>query len=95
VVDAAVNLFSILLPLQDGSAAARILSQLIDSVKSPKLERNAGRRAAVTVNAVVALVLMFREATVSPQRRLRETLGSSQVTSLLANFLKVVLLAIS
>lgn len=89
VVDASIRLFSQLFPVQDASTAAKVLGHLVDSVKSPKLERNVGRKAAVTVNAVVALVLGLREATNVHQRRCKETLGASQVTSAISGFLKV------
>jgi hypothetical protein len=89
VVDAAIDLFAQLLPLQDLAAASRIVSQLVDSVRSVKLEKNTGRKSAVSINAAVALVLALRQATMSHFRHTRETLGSSQVTSTLAPFLKV------
>lgn len=89
VVDTAIDLFARLLPLQDLTSTTRIISQLLDSVRSPKLEKNAGRRAAVSVNAAVALVLALRHATTAHFRQTRETLGSSQVTSVLSPFLKV------
>lgn len=89
VVDASIQLFSQLLPIQDAQSASRVLGQLAESVKSPKLERNSGRKAAVTVNAVIALVLALRTANTSHQRRTREVLGSSQVTSVISTFLKV------
>jgi hypothetical protein len=89
VVDAAIGLFAQLLPLQDLASASHVISQLLDSTRSSKLEKNAGRKAAITVNCTLALVLALRVATTSHFRHCRETLGSSQVTSLLSPFLKV------
>jgi hypothetical protein len=89
VVDAAIDLFAQLLPLQDLASTSRIVSQLVDSVRSVKLEKNTGRKSAVFINAAVALVLALRQATTSHFRHCRETLGNSQVTSTLAPFLKV------
>lgn len=89
VVDAAIDLFAQLLPLQDLTSTSRIVSQLVDSVRSVKLEKNTGRKSAVSINAAVALVLALRQATSSHIRHPRDTLGSSQVTSALAPFLKV------
>ena len=85
-VNAAVQLFAQLLPLQDLSVAVRSVTQLIESTGSPKLEKNSGRKAAVSVNATIALVLALRQVTTA---RGRQVLGSGQVTSLLAPFLKV------
>ncbi|KIK61652.1 hypothetical protein GYMLUDRAFT_73165 [Collybiopsis luxurians FD-317 M1] len=92
VVDSAVNLFAELLPLQDLGSITRAITQLLDSVRSPKLEKNIGRKAAVLVNAAIALVLALRTATTSHFRESRETFGSSQLTNLLSSFLKETLI---
>lgn len=89
VVDAAIDLFSQLLPLQDVAASSRIVTQLVESVRSVKLEKNVGRKSAVSINSAVALVLALRQATNSHFRQTRETLGNAQVTTTLAPFLKV------
>lgn len=88
-MDAAIDLFAQLLPLQDLTSTSRIITQLVDSVRSVKLEKNTGRKSAVSINAAVALVLALRQATASHFRHARETLGNSQVTATLAPFLKV------
>ncbi|KAG6857124.1 hypothetical protein H0H87_009256 [Tephrocybe sp. NHM501043] len=87
VVDTAIELFAQLLPLQDLVSTTRIITQLLESVRSPKLERNSGRKAAVHINATVGLLLALRHATTSHFRQARETFGSSQITSLLSPFL--------
>lgn len=89
VVDSAIDLFAELLPLQDLTSIARTITQLLESVRSQKLEKNVGRKAAVLVNAAIALVLTLRSATASHFRESRETFGSSQVTNLLSSFLMV------
>ncbi|KAJ3852125.1 clathrin-coated vesicle protein [Lentinula lateritia] len=88
VVDSAINLFADLLPLQDLSSIIRTITHLLDSVRSSKLEKNVGRKAAVIINAAIALVLTLRSATTSHYRESRDTFGSSQVTNLLSLFLK-------
>ncbi|KAF7337120.1 Clathrin-coated vesicle protein [Mycena venus] len=89
VVDTAIELFAQLLPLQDLTSTIKILTLLVESVRSPKLEKNAGRKAAVFINAAVAVVLALRQAMASTQsRRAKDTLGSAQVTALLSPFLK-------
>ena len=89
VVDTAIELFARLLPLQGLMASIKIITQLVESVKSPKLEKNAGRKAAVFINATIALVLALRNATFSQFRQARDTFGSTQITSLLSPFLMV------
>ncbi|KAJ7472591.1 clathrin-coated vesicle protein [Mycena latifolia] len=89
VVDTAIELFAQLLPLQDLTSTVKIVTLLLESVRSPKLEKNAGRKAAVFINAAVAIVLALRQAMATTQsRRAKDTFGSSQVTTLLSPFLK-------
>ncbi|KAJ7066512.1 clathrin-coated vesicle protein [Mycena amicta] len=88
VVDTAIELFGQLLPLQDLTTTTKIVTLLVDSVRSPKLEKNTGRKAAVSVNGAVAMVLALRQAMATQTRRARDTFGSSQVTALLSPFLK-------
>ncbi|OBZ74420.1 HEAT repeat-containing protein 5B [Grifola frondosa] len=87
-VDAAITLFAQLLPVQDVTQATRMVTQLLDSTGSVKSEKNSGRKAAVMINATVALVIALRQATSS---HARQVLGSAQVTTLLSAFLKDVL----
>lgn len=89
VCDAAIELFSQLLPVQDLSTTVRTINHLIESSQSPKLDKNAGRRAAVIVNSVVAIVRTLRVSMISHHRQAKDTLGHSQVTSALGAFLKV------
>ncbi|KIK24912.1 hypothetical protein PISMIDRAFT_97684, partial [Pisolithus microcarpus 441] len=88
VVNAAIELFARLLPSQDLTTTTRLVTQLTELVKSPKLDRNAGRKAAVVVNAAVATVQTLRYATTTHYRQARETLGHLQVTTALTGFLK-------
>ncbi|KAG1754151.1 armadillo-type protein [Suillus lakei] len=88
VCDAAIELFSQLLPAQDLSTTLRTISHLIESNRSSKLDKNAGRRAAVMLNSVVAIVRTLRVSMISHHRQSKDTLGHSQVTSALGAFLK-------
>lgn len=88
IVDAAIDLFARLLPLQDTTSTVRTITQLLEAVRSPRLEKNTGRKAAATINATIALALTLRNATTSHYRQARDTFGSSQVTTLLSPFLK-------
>jgi hypothetical protein len=87
VVDAAIRLFGALLASQDTSSATRTLQQLVESVRSPKLEKNNGRRLAVLFNAVIAVSLALREA--GSRRAARETFSQASVTAVLSPFLLV------
>ncbi|KAH9948465.1 ARM repeat-containing protein [Amylocystis lapponica] len=87
-VDAAIHLFAQLLPLQDLSLTVQTVNQLIESIGSVKSDKNSGRKAAVTINGAVALVLALRQTTTS---RARQVLGSTQVTTPLSAFLKDIL----
>ncbi|KAF7309872.1 Clathrin-coated vesicle protein [Mycena indigotica] len=88
VIDTAIELFAQLLPLQDLATTTKIVTLLVESVRSPKLEKNTGRKAAVSINGAVAIVLALRQAMATQARRARDTFGASQVTSLLSPFLK-------
>ncbi|KAG2033122.1 armadillo-type protein [Suillus americanus] len=88
VCDAAIELFSQLLPAQDLSTTLRTINHLIESNRSPKLDKNAGRRAAVMLNSIVAIVRTLRVTMISHHRQSKDTLGHSQVTSALGAFLK-------
>jgi HEAT repeat-containing protein 5 len=87
VVDTVIELFARLLPLQGLTSTTEIIKQILESVRSPMLEKNAGRRSAVFINATITLVLALRNATVSRFRQARDTFGNAQVTSLLSPFL--------
>lgn len=89
VVDTSINLFAQLLPLQDLTSTTRIVAQLLESVRSQKLEKNSGRKAAVYINTGIALVLALRHAMTFHARQARDTLGNPKVTSLLSPFFKV------
>ena len=88
VVDAAITLFSQLLPLQDPSLCTKTVTQLAEGCRSPRLERNIGRKTAVFVNATTAIMLALRVAGSGAQRQAKETFGSQQVSSTLTELLK-------
>jgi hypothetical protein len=89
VTNCAIELFAALVPLQDARASGKIIAQVVESVRSPKLEKNTGRKAAVFVNATIAFLLALRSAMAFNVRQAKESLGGSQVTSIMADFLKV------
>lgn len=56
VVDSAIDLFTVLLPMQPPKVQESILEQIATFLASKSLERDPGRKAAMTVNIAVALL---------------------------------------
>ncbi|KAI0311044.1 clathrin-coated vesicle protein [Amylostereum chailletii] len=88
VVDAGLHLFAYLLPLQDLNTTGRTIAMLVDTVRSPRFDRNVGRKAAVQVNATMAIVLALRQASAASTRAVRDVFGSANITSILSSYLK-------
>jgi hypothetical protein len=89
VVDAAIRLYGSLMPNQTITGCATVLQHQLEFVRSPKLERNNGRRLAVKFNSVVTLLLALREVTASGRRSAKETFGHQSIVLLLSPFLLV------
>lgn len=66
-----------------------VVKQMIDAVTSPKLEKSAGRKASVTINATVATLLFLRHASGNHSRQMREAFADAQIVSSLSTFLQV------
>lgn len=60
VVNSAIDLFTALLPMQQPKVQESILEQIATFLASNTLQRNPGRRAAMTVNVAVALLGTIR-----------------------------------
>ncbi|TFY79847.1 hypothetical protein EWM64_g4165 [Hericium alpestre] len=88
-VDAALQLFARLLPQQDLSVASRLVTQLTESARSSKFDKNVGRKAAASINVTIAVTLALREASASSTRQVRDVFGHVQMTSPLSAILKV------
>lgn len=56
VVNSAIDLFTILLPMQQPKVQESILEQLATFLASKSLDRDPGRKAAITVNVAVAIL---------------------------------------
>lgn len=56
VVNSAIALFSVALPLQSAKIQESVLEQLSTYLAAKSLQRDPGRKAAVTVNIVLALL---------------------------------------
>lgn len=89
VVDAAVEVFSWLLPSQSPECYTRILEQLATFTRSPKVERNPGRRMAILVNASVALVGVLRFSMASASKHAGDKIALPQVSKHMREIAKV------
>jgi HEAT repeat-containing protein 5 len=89
VVDSAIRLFAELFVVQDVPSASRVVTEVLESVRSAKLDKNAGRKAAVLMNVSVAFVLSLRLATVNSSRRGKDIFGDARIVATLSSFLKV------
>ncbi|KAF9169523.1 hypothetical protein BGX21_008690 [Mortierella sp. AD011] len=56
IIDAAIELFAILLPLQSSALQGSLMDDLSRMLKSSTLDKNPGRKMAIQVNAVVAIL---------------------------------------
>ncbi|KAG0005572.1 hypothetical protein BGZ79_003817 [Entomortierella chlamydospora] len=56
IIDAAIELFAILLPLQSSALQGSLMDDLSKMLKSSTLDKNPGRKMAIQVNAVVAIL---------------------------------------
>ncbi|QRV99686.1 HEAT repeat protein [Ceratobasidium sp. AG-Ba] len=88
ITDAAITLFSSLLPLQEHSNVQSNLQLLVDSCRSTRLDRNAGRKTSVMANTAVALAQMLRIATEGAGRKAKDSLGTPNVVALLGELLQ-------
>ena len=63
VVNSAIALFAMAFPLQDPKIQESVLEQLTTSLSAKSLARDPGRKAAITVNVVLALLGTLKVAT--------------------------------
>ncbi|KAI0030727.1 clathrin-coated vesicle protein [Vararia minispora EC-137] len=87
-IDAGLNLFACLFPAQNVPTAVKVVSALMDALRSPKFEKNIGRKAACRVNAAISIVLALRRAMNDPSRNSRDIFANSVVSSTVSSFLK-------
>ena len=62
LVNAAIVLFATALPVQSSRIQEGVLEQLATSLSSSRLQKDPGRKAAVTANAAMALLGMLKVA---------------------------------
>ncbi|KAF9898040.1 hypothetical protein BX616_004571, partial [Lobosporangium transversale] len=87
VIDAAIELFAILLPLQSSALQGSLMDDLSKMLKSSVLDKNPGRKMAIQVNTVVALLgaskYAMAESKKHEQRAFEGPLASSLSQSIL------------
>ncbi|BGP57657.1 hypothetical protein JCM8202v2_005301 [Rhodotorula sphaerocarpa] len=84
IVDAAIELFALYFPLQEGGNQAALVQQLFNNSRSFKLERNPGRRHAILANAITAVLGALRQS--------RRAIDGVQVATTMRDFVKHALL---
>ena len=62
VINASITLFAVSLPLQPAKVQESILEQMATMISAPALQRDPARKAAITVNVAVALLLTLKVA---------------------------------
>lgn len=85
VIDAGVDLFSVMFPLQSLEGQVQSLATLSSHVRSGKLEKNPGRRQAVLANTMAAL----RRSLSNVEGRGRKGIASSQVSDMIRALVQV------
>ncbi|KAG9005771.1 hypothetical protein FRB90_010205, partial [Tulasnella sp. 427] len=73
-------------PPADATSAAKTINQIAQHIRSPRLDRNLGRKAAIQINATAALLFTLRLAAQS--RPARDVLGGGQVAEAVVGILK-------
>ena len=88
VIDAGLELFSIMFPHQSVEGQVQSLATLSSHVRSGKLERNPGRKQAVLANTVAALHRSLSSSE-SAGSRSRKSFSGAQVGDLIKSLLQV------
>ncbi|KAF9084004.1 hypothetical protein BGX23_010924 [Mortierella sp. AD031] len=88
VIDAAIELFAILLPLQSSVLQGSMMDDLSKMLKSSTLDKNPGRKMAIQVNAVVALLGATKYAMTEGKRHEQRAFEGPLASSLSQSILK-------
>ncbi|KAF9293013.1 hypothetical protein BGZ88_005891 [Linnemannia elongata] len=88
VIDAAIELFSILLPLQSSVLQGSMMDDLSKMLKNSTLDKNPGRKMAIQVNAVVALLGATKYAMAEGKRHEQRAFEGPLASSLSQSILK-------
>ncbi|KAI5305951.1 hypothetical protein KEM56_002753, partial [Ascosphaera pollenicola] len=91
VVNAAIELFSVSLPLQHPKIQESTMEQIAALLSAHSLNRNPGRKAAMSVNIAVTLLYSLRVAVTQPASsagNVKNLAAQKIVQELLSNFIK-------
>lgn len=88
VIDAAIELFAILLPLQSSVLQGSMMDDLSKMLKNSTLDKNPGRKMAIQVNAVVALLGATKYAMAEGKRHEQRAFEGPLASSLSQSILK-------
>ncbi|KAI7831757.1 armadillo-type protein [Gamsiella multidivaricata] len=88
VIDAAIELFAILLPLQSSALQGSLMDDLSKMLKSSTLDKNPGRKMAIQVNAVVAILGATKYAMAEGKRHEQHAFEGPLASSLSQSILR-------
>ncbi|KAF9207309.1 hypothetical protein BGZ49_000724 [Haplosporangium sp. Z 27] len=88
IIDAAIELFAILLPLQSSALQGSLMDDLSKMLKNSTLDKNPGRKMAIQVNAVVALLGSTKYAMAEGKRHEQHAFEGPLASSLSQSILR-------
>ncbi|KAF9953076.1 hypothetical protein BGZ70_000363, partial [Mortierella alpina] len=88
VIDAAIELFAILLPQQSSALQGSMMDDLSKMLKNSSLDKNPGRKMAIQVNAVVALLGATKYAMAEGKRHDQKAFEGPLASSLSQSILR-------
>ncbi|KAF9113074.1 hypothetical protein BGX27_002279 [Mortierella sp. AM989] len=88
IIDAAIELFAILLPLQSSALQGSLMDDLSKMLKTSTLDKNPGRKMAIQVNAVVAILGSTKYAMAEGKRHEQRAFEGPLASSLSQSILR-------
>ncbi|KAL1916261.1 uncharacterized protein VTP21DRAFT_5878 [Calcarisporiella thermophila] len=89
LIDVAIEIFAMLLPIQPSQSQESMLEHLLTMWKSPKLDRAPGRKVAVQVNVSLALLGAMKRVRVGARRgEVQPAVESARVQSLMQSIIQ-------
>ncbi|KAG0324957.1 hypothetical protein BGZ99_001259, partial [Dissophora globulifera] len=88
VIDAAIELFAILLPLQSSALQGTLMDDLSKMLKNSTLDKNPGRKMAIQVNTVVAILGATKYAMAEGKRHEQRAFEGPLASSLSQSILR-------
>ncbi|KAF9348960.1 hypothetical protein BGX34_002136 [Mortierella sp. NVP85] len=88
IIDAAIELFAVLLPLQSSALQGSLIEELSKMLKSSSLDKNPGRKMAIQVNTVVAILGATKNAMAEGKRHEQRAFEGPIASSLSQSILR-------